>query len=101
MQEWYILGVGKGVLFREVSSVQECPHREREVPLYYSFHCILYTYKPGLRAEGVPIPGEGESVERHRPDLVLMRQAAMIEGSNARDVGKQRGYEQTHAAECE
>ena len=24
MQEWYILGVGKGVLFREVSSVQEC-----------------------------------------------------------------------------
>ena len=29
MQEWY-LGLGKGVLFREVSSVQECPHRERE-----------------------------------------------------------------------
>ena len=25
MQEWYILGVGKGVLFREVSSVQRCP----------------------------------------------------------------------------
>ena len=24
-QEWYILGVGKGVLFREVSSVHECP----------------------------------------------------------------------------
>ena len=33
MQEWYILGMGKGVLFREVSSVQECPHREKEVPL--------------------------------------------------------------------
>ena len=30
-----VLGVGKGVLFREVSSVQECPHRERE-----RFHCI-------------------------------------------------------------
>ena len=29
MQEWYILGVGKGVLFIEVSSVQRCPHRER------------------------------------------------------------------------
>ena len=29
-----VLGVGKGVLFREVSSVQECPHREIEVPLY-------------------------------------------------------------------
>ena len=28
-----VLGVGKGVLFREVSSVQECPHRG-EVPLY-------------------------------------------------------------------
>ena len=26
-----VLGVGKGVLFREVSSVQECPHRERGV----------------------------------------------------------------------
>ena len=24
-----VLGVGKGVLFREVSSFQECPHRER------------------------------------------------------------------------
>ena len=30
-----VLGVGKGVLFRKVSSVQECPHRERE-----RFHCI-------------------------------------------------------------
>ena len=28
MQEWYTWG-GKGVLFREVSSVQGCPHRER------------------------------------------------------------------------
>ena len=25
----YVLGMGKGVLFREVSSVQECHHRER------------------------------------------------------------------------
>ena len=25
-----VLEVGKGVLFREVSSVQECPRRERE-----------------------------------------------------------------------
>ena len=33
-----VLGVGKGVLFREVSSVQECPHREREVPLYSHSH---------------------------------------------------------------
>ena len=31
MHEWY-LGWGKGVLFRAVSSVQECPHRER---VYY------------------------------------------------------------------
>ena len=31
-----VLGVGKGVLFREVSSVQECPHREREM-----FHWAL------------------------------------------------------------
>ena len=29
LKEWYILGVEKAVLFREVSSVQECPHTER------------------------------------------------------------------------
>ena len=32
MQEGYILGEGKGVLFRDVSSVQGCPYRG--VPLY-------------------------------------------------------------------
>ena len=37
-----VLGVGKGVLFREVSSVQVCPHREREVPLYLY---IIATHK--------------------------------------------------------
>ena len=35
MRARVVIGVGKGVLFREVSSVQECPHRER-------FHCIMY-----------------------------------------------------------
>ena len=38
-----VLGVGKGVLFREVSSVQECPHREREVPLYAYASLALFT----------------------------------------------------------
>ena len=37
MQEWYIVGVGKGVLFREVSSVQGCP--SIGVPLY--IHCSM------------------------------------------------------------
>ena len=32
MQEWYILGATKGVLFRDVSSVQGCPYRS--VPHY-------------------------------------------------------------------
>ena len=32
--ERMVLGVGKGVLFREVSSFQEFPHREREVSLH-------------------------------------------------------------------
>ena len=40
MQEWYILGVGKGVLFREVSSVQECPHRERGSTV--TRHCVCF-----------------------------------------------------------
>ena len=31
-----VLGVGKGVLFREVSSVQECPHRERGSTVFIS-----------------------------------------------------------------
>ena len=30
--------LGKGVLFREVSSVQEYPYREREV-----LHCVQYS----------------------------------------------------------
>ena len=34
-----VLGVGKGVLFREVSSFQGCPYRG--VPLY---HCIVMFY---------------------------------------------------------
>ena len=34
-----LLGVGKGVLFREVSSVQERPHRERERE---RFHCTHF-----------------------------------------------------------
>ena len=34
-----VLGVGKGVLFREVSSVQECPHRERG-----STECVYIIY---------------------------------------------------------
>ena len=41
MQERYIWG-GKSVLFREVSSVQECPHRERE-----RFHCNAHGYQTG------------------------------------------------------
>ena len=47
-----VLGVGKGVLFREVSSVQECPHREREV-LLYIFHDtnILLTLSLSLSLE--------------------------------------------------
>ena len=32
-----VLGVGRGVLFREVSSVQECPHRERGSTVYQKF----------------------------------------------------------------
>ena len=33
-----VLGVGKGVLFREVSSVQECPHRERGSTIHSCTH---------------------------------------------------------------
>ena len=36
MQASVVLGAGKGALFREQSSVQGCPHRER-------FHCIYIT----------------------------------------------------------
>ena len=39
-----VLGVGKGVLFREVSSVQVCPHREREVPLHSEVYVHIYIY---------------------------------------------------------
>ena len=32
-----VLGVGNGVLFREVSSVLGCPHRREGAPLYYTY----------------------------------------------------------------
>ena len=35
-----VLGVGKGVLFREMSSVHECPHRERgSTVVYIQYEC--------------------------------------------------------------
>ena len=42
-----VLGVGKGVLFREVSSVQVCPHREREVLLHIHKHTHRQTSLSG------------------------------------------------------
>ena len=39
MKARVVLGVGKGVLFREVPSVQVCPHREKVSTVH-----ILYTY---------------------------------------------------------
>ena len=56
-----VLGVGKGVLFREVSSVQECPRgREREVPLGFSISnvalgvgkCVLTPSHPHTLSRG-------------------------------------------------
>ena len=45
-----VVGVGKGVLFREVSSVQECPHRERGSTVYHMvyFETGLYTMNLSL-----------------------------------------------------
>ena len=50
MQEWY-LGWEKVSCLESVSSVQECPHREREreVPLYPLVCCVyIQTYKERL-----------------------------------------------------
>ena len=38
-----VLGVGKGVLFREVSSVQECPHREMRSSVNTVVHTVRTT----------------------------------------------------------
>ena len=51
-----VLGVGKGVLFRAVSSVQECPHRERGSTV--QLHHIL----------GGPSEGYGSVLPRHTSD---------------------------------
>ena len=58
-----ILGVGKGVLFREVSSVQECPHiyRERGSTVYSSY--IMYIASVFLRLFNIRIVvGEREGL---------------------------------------
>ena len=76
MQEWYILGVGKGVLFREVSSVQECPHREREVPLYmllthpFRFFKSLSYFHEFSEVEESPCVTRGDG---HRGSIELLR----------------------------
>ena len=53
-----VLGVGKGVLFREVSSVQECPHRERgsiHKERWNGYGCIReWDMRPGRMEVSVP-----------------------------------------------
>ena len=46
-----VLGVGKGVLFREVSSVQECPHRERGSYTYTLTLSILIIHEITCRVK--------------------------------------------------
>ena len=48
-----VVGVGKGVLFREVSSVQRCPYRE--VPLYIDT-CMYTRIVPRCRFDQQAIP---------------------------------------------
>ena len=60
-----VLGVGKGVLSREVSSVQECPHRG--VPLHCIYcmnECLLLWFQTavGPQAQALPPEGGGEKV---------------------------------------
>ena len=53
-----VLGVGKGVLFREVSSVQECPHRESgsiHKERWNGYGCIReWDMRPGRMEVSVP-----------------------------------------------
>ena len=56
-----VLGVGKGVLFREVFSVQECPHRERgSTVVYILYLCVcvcLYTVDVSMSDPPSLLPG--------------------------------------------
>ena len=65
-----VLGVGKGVLFREVSSVQECPRREREV------HCEMRQ----LTTEGREIIGTcvGDQSSQNFPPIVKATHANQL-----------------------
>ena len=68
MQEWYILGVGKGVLFSEVSSVQECPHRERGSTVYVYTHTHTLTHYTHTHTLYTGLRGQ---FSRHLEDLGL------------------------------
>ena len=57
-----VLGVGKGVLFREVSSVKECPHRERGSTVNTVVHTVRTTYI--LIVQMVSVRVRWEEVER-------------------------------------
>ena len=47
-----VLGVGKGVLFREVSSVQECPHTLYTVCMHLGTYVYsgIFDFNPFLTA---------------------------------------------------
>ena len=49
-----VLGVGKGVMFREVSSVQECPHRERERFHWFSISNMVLGVGKGVLTPSHP-----------------------------------------------
>ena len=49
-----VLGVGKGVLFREVSSVQECLHRERGSTVVTTHRCLGCQGRTRRHREVVP-----------------------------------------------
>ena len=68
-----VLGVGKGVLFGEVSSVQQCPHREREVPLY---HELSLPSLPSLSS-----PHQTDDNQKHVTPLIVKNLISLTHGT--------------------
>ena len=65
-----VLGVGKGVLFREVSSVQECPYKE--VALYVETNVFLKLFQLLLDHTLVLWAGKWTQFRRNSRHLVTI-----------------------------
>ena len=100
-----VLGVGKGVLFIEVTSVQECPHRERGSTILHTVLCSIYTVRdvctplctipvsPGSR---IPAPRSSSSSQHTLTQSLKAQSVYSKQSTPPIQVGIKRSMQYSH-----